>query len=56
MCSSDLPETSPRILSALGQPEDLAWEGVAYGWTVAAEGIEPAEPLFPRVELGTAVA
>ena len=51
-----LPETSPRILSALGQPEDLAWEGVAYGWTAAADGIVPAEPLFPRVELETAVA
>ncbi len=51
-----LPETAPRILSALGQSEDLAWEGVAYGWTTAAEGIAPAEPLFPRVELETAVA
>src|SRR5213596_1943885 len=45
-----LPETAPRILGALGQPEDLAWEGVAYGWTVGADGIVPAEPLFPRVE------
>ncbi len=51
-----LPETAPTILSALGQPEDLAWEGVAYGWTAAADGIVPAEPLFPRVELETAVA
>jgi len=51
-----LPETAPRILSALGQPEDFAWAGVAYGWTAAAEGIVPAEPLFPRVELETAVA
>src|SRR6476659_2956562 len=51
-----LPETAPRILSALGQPEDLAWQGVAYGWTAAADGIVPAEPLFPRVELETAVA
>lgn len=54
--SAYLPETAPRILSALGQSEDLAWEGVAYGWTAAAEGIVPAEPLFPRVELETAVA
>jgi methionyl-tRNA synthetase len=54
--SAYLPETAPRILTALGQPEDLAWEGVAYGWTAPAEGIVPAEPLFPRVELETAVA
>ena len=51
-----LPETAPRILAALGQPDDLAWEGVAYGRTAAAEGVSPAEPLFPRVELETAVA
>jgi methionyl-tRNA synthetase len=51
-----LPETTQRILAALGQPEDLAWEGVAYGRTKPAEGITPAEPLFPRVELETAVA
>src|SRR5439155_22277653 len=51
-----LPETAPRILSALGQVEDLAWEGIAYGWTAPADWIVPAEPLFPRVELETAVA
>src|SRR5213596_2212332 len=45
-----LPETASRILTALRQPEDFAWEGVAYGRTVPADGIEPAEPLFPRVE------
>ena len=54
--SAYLPETAPRILNALGQSQDLAWEGVAYGWAAAAEGIVPAEPLFPRVELETAVA
>jgi methionyl-tRNA synthetase len=51
-----LPGTAPQILEALGQPADLSWDGVAYGRTVAAAGIEPAEPLFPRVELETAVA
>ena len=51
-----LPETARRILTALHQPEDLAWEGVAYGRTRAVEGITAAEPLFPRVELETAVA
>ena len=51
-----LPETASRILVALGQSDDLAWEGVAYGRTAAAEGIAAAEPLFPRVELETAVA
>jgi methionyl-tRNA synthetase len=45
-----LPETAPRLLEALGQSPDLAWEGVAYGRLVAAEGIEGAPPLFPRVE------
>jgi methionyl-tRNA synthetase len=49
-----LPETAPKILAALGQPDDLAWDGVAHGRTVAAEGIEPAAPLFPRIELPTA--
>jgi methionyl-tRNA synthetase len=47
---SYLPETAPRILEALGQPDDLAWEMVAPGLTVSADGIEPAAPLFPRVD------
>jgi methionyl-tRNA synthetase len=51
--SSYLPETAPRILAALGQPDDLAWEVLAPGRTVAAEGIEPAAPLFPRVDAPT---
>jgi methionyl-tRNA synthetase len=51
-----LPETTPRILAALGQPEDFAWDRVAYGLTTAAEGIEPAPPLFPRVEAPAAAA
>jgi methionyl-tRNA synthetase len=51
-----LPETAARILAALGQPHELAWDGVAYGRTTAADGIEAAGPLFPRVELETAVA
>jgi methionyl-tRNA synthetase len=54
--SSYLPESAPRILAALGQPDDLAWENVAPGLAVAAEGIQPAEPLFPRVELADAAA
>jgi methionyl-tRNA synthetase len=45
-----LPETAPRVLAALGQPPDLAWEGVAYGRLVPAEGVEASPPLFPRVE------
>ena len=39
--SSYLPETAERILSALGQPPELAWSGVAYGRLEAAAGIEP---------------
>ena len=45
-----VPDTAARILEALGQPDDVAWEGVAAGRTVAVEGIEPAQPLFPRID------
>jgi methionyl-tRNA synthetase len=51
-----LPETAPRILTALRQPDELAWDGVAPGKTTAAEGIEPAAPLFPRIDAPTAAA
>jgi methionyl-tRNA synthetase len=51
-----LPSSAPRILAALGQSEDAAWDGVAYGKTKAAEGISAADPLFPRVELESPVA
>jgi methionyl-tRNA synthetase len=51
-----LPETAGRILASLGQPADLGWERVAYGQAAAVDGIEAAKPLFPRVELETAVA
>jgi methionyl-tRNA synthetase len=45
-----LPETAPKILEALGQPNDLRWEQVDYGRLVPAEGVEAAPPLFPRLE------
>jgi methionyl-tRNA synthetase len=45
-----MPETAPRILAALGQDEALDWEGAGSGCTRVAEGIEPAQPLFPRVD------
>jgi methionyl-tRNA synthetase len=45
-----LPETSGRILAALGQPADLSWTNVELGRGVAADGIEAAAPLFPRVD------
>lgn len=45
-----LPETAPRILEALGQSVDLSLERVRAETADAAEGIEPASPLFPRVE------
>jgi methionyl-tRNA synthetase len=54
--SAFIPETAPQILAALRQPEGLAWEKVAAGRTRAADGIEPAEPLFPRVDLPAAAA
>jgi len=53
--SSYLPETSRRILDALGQDGTLDWEGARSGHTRAAEGIAPAEPLFPRVDAPAAV-
>jgi methionyl-tRNA synthetase len=50
-----LPESAPRILEALGQPaDDLSLDRVRRGAAVPAEGIEPAQPLFPRIELPTA--
>ena len=51
-----LPETAPRILGALRQPVDVALEQVAYGKAGETDGIEPAQPLFPRVDLPTAAA
>jgi methionyl-tRNA synthetase len=49
-----VPETSTRILEALGQPHDVAWENVAAERTEAVSGIEPAQPLFPRIDAPTA--
>jgi methionyl-tRNA synthetase len=49
-----IPETSTRILEALGQPHDVAWENVAAERTKAVTGIEPAQPLFPRIDTPTA--
>ncbi len=45
-----LPGTSERILEALGQPKVLGWDDVSYGRTRAVHGLEPAPPLFPRVD------
>ena len=46
-----LPETSPQVLAALGQPADAGWDGVAPGRTRATDGVEAAAPLFPRIEV-----
>jgi methionyl-tRNA synthetase len=54
--SSYLPATAPRILEALKQSADLAWENVEAGRTAPVDGIEPATPLFPRVDAPTAAA
>jgi methionyl-tRNA synthetase len=51
-----LPETTPRILEALRQPVELELERVGAGLTPETDGIEPASPLFPRVDLPTAAA
>jgi methionyl-tRNA synthetase len=51
-----LPETGPRILEALRQPVDLSLERVGRGVAREAEGIAPAQPLFPRIDTPTAAA
>lgn len=48
-----VPETSLAILAALRQSPDIAWEKVAYGLTEATADIDPAAPLFPRVDAPT---
>jgi methionyl-tRNA synthetase len=45
-----VPRSSAAIIAALGQPADVRWENVAPGRVAAAVGIEPAPPLFPRVD------
>jgi len=54
--SAFLPRSAPEILGALRQPLDLSWDNVAPGRGVRADGIEPAAPLFPRVDAPTAAA
>jgi methionyl-tRNA synthetase len=54
--SSFVPDTAERILAAMGQPADLAWELFAPARAAEAVGIEPAAPLFPRVDAPTAAA
>jgi methionyl-tRNA synthetase len=49
-----VPDTSAAILEALGQPPSLDWSLASYGLTAETEGIEPAAPLFPRLELPAA--
>jgi methionyl-tRNA synthetase len=51
-----LPTTAPRILEALGQSDELAWENVRPGGAAEVDGIEPAQPLFPRIEAAPAAA
>ena len=51
-----VPETAERILTALRQPTELEWDRVAAGHADAVDDIEPAAPLFPRVDEPTAAA
>ena len=51
-----LPETAPRILSALNQSGDLSWERVRNGVAEEVDGVAAAEPLFPRIELAASSA
>ena len=45
-----VPRTSSAILEALGSPGGTEWANVAPGRTPELEGIEPATPLFPRID------
>jgi methionyl-tRNA synthetase len=45
-----VPRTSDAILEALGNPCGTGWENVEPGKTPELEGIEPAAPLFPRID------
>jgi methionyl-tRNA synthetase len=52
-----LPETAPRILEALGQPsDDLSLDRIRNDTVRSASGIEPAAPLFPRIDVSDAAA
>jgi methionyl-tRNA synthetase len=46
-----LPETAPRILAALNQGDDLAWDRVRNGVAEEVDGIAASKPLFPKIEL-----
>ena len=50
-----LPATTPQILAALGQDATLELDAARHGKTRGAEGVGPAEPLFPRVDAPAAV-
>jgi methionyl-tRNA synthetase len=55
--ASYIPETAPRILAAVGaDPNEVAWDEVAYGRTPSREGVKPAPPLFPRIDAPTTAA
>jgi methionyl-tRNA synthetase len=54
--ASYLPDTAQRILASLGQPFLVDWDEVAYGRTRPVEALEPAAPLFPRVDEPTLAA
>ena len=51
-----LPETAPRILAALNQSGDLAWDRVRNGVAEEVDEIAAAQPLFPRIELPATAA
>ena len=51
-----VPETSARILAALGESHEIGWDRVAYGLSPARSGIAPAPPLFPRIDSPTITA
>ena len=54
--SAFLPESAPKILAALGQETEPTWDRVGPRRVETIEGIGPAKPLFPRIELAPAAA
>ncbi len=45
-----LPETAPRILSAIGADNSVAWELAAANLLAPGTQVAPTGPLFPRIE------
>ena len=50
LLASVLPESSARMLAAVGAPDGTDWEAAVPGGTAAGTPVGIDAPLFPRVE------